>query len=398
MILLESAESTAASLDRRLILAAQLEARGHAVVIAEAGLDMAEVTPHRRYQLARFLADMADAAPHISQVIVLVDGTLSSGALAHLRSLALPDETRVTALGRFDGPQARIDAQARLAYALGREPSVVDLAEEQPQRFLPGATLPVAGTPLPPRTDGGPPRLLIALGPEALDQPETVPALTALAHLRSLAVSVLGTQAQKAQLVDLLPPAILVLGEDELAPVTLAAQSDIAVLFGPALTQERLAALALDMIASARVVVDGTAQASLSGLGAPVLRGPEGLGALLTYLSSAVLPHLPEITQQVARHPWRASHGIGALERALGLDRPPEDAPQPGRTVYLPTNGVGLGHARRCLMLAQAANSTTPPLFAAFPSCIPMIEDQGHACLPWSRAARRMRAGTPMTS
>jgi predicted glycosyltransferase len=286
-------------------------------------------------------------------------------------------------LGRFDTVQARIEAQARLAYALGREPAVVDLSEWQAVPVMPGAIVPAGGVGLPSRERSGPLRLTVAIGADGADQPDTPAALATLGHTRAFDVTVLCTQALKTQLVETLPGSVLVLADDELAPVTLAAQSDVAVFFGAALSQERLAALALDMIASGRIVIDATIQASLASRGAPVLRGPENPAALPPFLQGAVLPDLAGIGDQVRRHLWQKTHGFGAVEEALGLcDPPAPDRPDAPRTVFLPTNGVGLGHARRCLMLARASDDPVPPLFAAFPSCIPMIEEQGYACLP----------------
>ena len=49
--------------------------------------------------------------------------------------------------------------------------------------------------------------------------------------------------------------------------------------------------------------------------------------------------------------------------------------------MFLPTNGVGLGHAQRCLQIAAAMDPASIG-FAAFPSCLPMIEASGFPFVP----------------
>ena len=380
MILLESAEQTERSLDRRLILASQLAARGHPVAISAASLGATALSSHRRYQIEPFLADQADLRPEV--VLVLADAAISTGTLAGLRSYRLDAEVRVVALGRFATAQARIDCQARIAYAIGREPQTVNVGDWQAFPPIPAALLPLAGVPSDPRPPGQPVRLTVVLAPDAPDIPDVVATLTTLGHIRTLAVRVLGSREQKTQLGGILPFSVLVAETDELAPASWAAQSDVVVLFGPVLADERIGALALDMMVSGKVVIDATSAATLAGRGAPALRGPESVAALLPYLQTSVLPQLPEIERQVGLHSWRQSHSFARLEAALGLEERPGAAPQPGRTVFLPTNGVGLGHARRCLMLAEAMSAPAHSAFAAFPSCAPLIEERGYACLP----------------
>jgi hypothetical protein len=101
-----------------------------------------------------------------------------------------------------------------------------------------------------------------------------------------------------------------------------------------------------------------------------------------TYLDQTVLTNLDEIRRQVqqslAWHIFAAASG-----GAAGPAGPAASAAGCGnaRTVFLPTNGNGLGHAQRCLQIAEGMGGTEIA-FAAFPSCVPMIEEAGHPCLP----------------
>ena len=49
----------------------------------------------------------------------------------------------------------------------------------------------------------------------------------------------------------------------------------------------------------------------------------------------------------------------------------------------MPTNGVGLGHAQRCALIASALGpGRRPPVFAAFPSCMRLVKSHGFDVMP----------------
>ena len=49
----------------------------------------------------------------------------------------------------------------------------------------------------------------------------------------------------------------------------------------------------------------------------------------------------------------------------------------------MPTNGVGLGHAQRCALIANALGpGRPPPVFAAFPSCMRLVKSHGFDVMP----------------
>ena len=67
---------------------------------------------------------------------------------------------------------------------------------------------------------------------------------------------------------------------------------------------------------------------------------------------------------------------------------PKPAAPKPRKkgqktTLFLPTNGVGLGHAQRCtLIAAESPKGKSTAKFLAFPSCLPMIQRFGFDATP----------------
>ena len=50
----------------------------------------------------------------------------------------------------------------------------------------------------------------------------------------------------------------------------------------------------------------------------------------------------------------------------------------------MPTNGIGLGHAQRCALIAARARPRrgSQPVFAAFPSCMRLIKSYGFDAMP----------------
>lgn len=63
---------------------------------------------------------------------------------------------------------------------------------------------------------------------------------------------------------------------------------------------------------------------------------------------------------------------------------PQSKSPQPkAPPLFIATNGVGLGHAQRLSLVADAfGDQDQAPQFAAFPSCVPMIQSLGYDCAP----------------
>jgi UDP:flavonoid glycosyltransferase YjiC (YdhE family) len=106
---------------------------------------------------------------------------------------------------------------------------------------------------------------------------------------------------------------------------------------------------------------------------------------LPNFLEFSVLPTLAAIGQAARKSPWMTARAISRLEAAAGLAPPaprPARAPDRPRTVFLPTNGSGLGHAQRCTVIARELARPQDALFLAFPSCVPLIEGRGFPCLP----------------
>ena len=383
MILLEAGRADDRSFDSKLLFASDLAARGHRVVLDERTVPEGW-TRHQKYDAAPYLAAPEDIAPAALLLIGAED--IATETLARLHALDLPEDMHLAALGIFADHQAAVSAQTRIAYAFGREPRVVDLAVTSgTSPATPGIAPLTAPVRTPTPASAGPARLLLFLPAEWIEEPQVPPLLAALDAMPQYRLSVVTPSAGKERLRQTRYAALDVFGYADVPPAVLARHTDVAVFFGDGIPGERMAAVAVDLLASGKVAVDGTAGAAFEAWGAPVLRGPEVPAALPAFLEHAVLPNLAAIGRAARQSPWIEARGIARLEAAAGLQAPPAaTAPPdtPGRIVFLPTNGNGLGHAQRCTQIAGRLARPADALFLAFPSCLPLVRSRGFASLP----------------
>jgi len=409
MILVEAAVTGERGLEARILFARQLVARGHAAVIDERRLPEA-IDRHQRYELASLLADVSSL--DIGHMLLIGAESLGPETLAALAVQGPAPGVAVTAIGRFADHQARVGTAARLAYALGREVRMVDLAALQPRPLPVTALSPLAADPRALRVAARP-HLFVVLPGEAVDEAEMLAPLAALDARSDIALTVLAPGKVRDRILGSRHAGLPVLGYGEMPVEAIAARAGILHFCGAAVAGERMAVLSMAALSAGRVVIDGSAEGGLAASGAPVLRGPVALASLAAYLDATILPNRAEIARRVGESRWLGALTIGGLERAIGITAPAVGGgPARGaaattvaasdarpRTVFLPTNGNGLGHARRCLLVAAALAGTDTGAgtgadagtgggadadcaFAAFPSCVPLIRAAGHDCLP----------------
>lgn len=382
MILIEAGERTDKAFDAKLLVATQLAARGHRVVLDDRTRPE-KLERYQKYEAASFLADLGTVT--LTRVILIGAESVGQETMMGLRGMRLGAEVAVSVVGRFADRQSAIAARAKVAYAIGREPDLVDLATLQGLPLVASAISPLAAAPTPVPPDRLP-HLFVVLPQEALEDPQTLPILSAVDNLPDYRLNVILPGKGKEQVKASRHAGLTVFGYSELSPAAFARLADIAAFFGDGVPGERMAAFALDLMRSGRVAIDCTSGGGFLTGGAPVLRGPEEIAALANYVQHTVLVNRGEIGRQARKSPWLTTHAVEALESALGLVAAagvaPAPAPAPGRVVFVPTNGIGLGHARRCTLIAEAMGDGADPAFAAFPSCVPLVRDRGFDCLP----------------
>ncbi len=227
-------------------------------------------------------------------------------------------------------------------------------------------------------------RLLVSIPGELFGDPTTLASMAELDNLPLLKLSILTDATGKQLLNASRYHAIAAYAPQDIGPMALADQVDIAAFFGPGIEGGYYADLTLDLLWSGGIAIDCTERSELAATGAPVLKGPAHLAGLANYLQHTVLPYCETVRKRVAQSDWLRGTDIGWLEDALGLSRPGEahEPSRPRRAIFLPTNGVGLGHAQRSVRIAQAMDARDACAFAVFPSCTGTVARLGFPCLP----------------
>lgn len=383
MILVEVGTDDQRSFDAKVRFARQLTDCGHQVIIDEDNLPD-EMNGALKYESIHFLSCVVDAA--VSRVLIIGAETVSDAMLARIRGYRFSKDVRVSAIGRFENPQAFIAAQSKIAYALGYEPEMLDLSVLQPKPLLQKTVAPLfasvnAGI----STASESVQLMLVMPKDELEDETILPLLAMLDHVPGIMCNIVTAGSGRHQIRKSGNAVTPVLGFSELSPATISKSADVVVYFGRNIPGERMAALALDVMAKAGVVIDCTVAGALVASGAPVVRGPVDIHSLAPFLQGTVLPNLRSLGDEAAAHPWVSANSIESIQDALGL--PAKTLSVSGkvrkpRTVFFPTNGVGLGHAQRCLQIATAMEDKENIVFSAFPSCLPMLQTRGFDCLP----------------
>ncbi len=289
--------------------------------------------------------------------------------------------------GHFERRQDEISAASRLAFALNREPV---LLEPNAVPGLPAASMPIFAAPAS-ATRRSKPR--IGLFFPDLQAEHVRSDLRALALSQDFTIEIVNGGAEKKAWIDTDGYTVPTWHPGELLPRALAARFDGAVFFEQASAWPRLQMIVANLVSRGAVLVDGTADRAWHGQAVEFIAGPSDLHNLPHWMTQAILPNMARIAEDLTGS--ALSQAI-ALPPALTALRATTTVPQnPKRRakrsiLFVPTNGVGLGHAKRCSLVADMMRKEVTPRFAAFPSCIGMLNASGFDTMPLvSRAADR---------
>jgi hypothetical protein len=170
----------------------------------------------------------------------------------------------------------------------------------------------------------------------------------------------------------------------EILPSSLASRIQAALIFNPSLMSYRIRTLIANLAVSGRAVADCSPQGDLDAATEGFLRGPPKLAGLYSFLVGTLLPCLNAISKELPKSPLARAVDSGSLFAELPTTMLPRtdasDLAHRACTVFVPTNGVGLGHAQRCSLIAE--NLETRPVFAAFSSCLPLLQSYGFDAMP----------------
>lgn len=385
MLFCETAGTNRGDVEDLSIFASQLSALGVA-----ARIDVRSVPENLGHNLQFDVAPrLADGGMRPGDGLALIAADqLSDAGLVRLRRLAGGTDLTVHAFGNFASREVALGVRARLAYVFGREPALRDVPCGESGARVPATVFGV------PRGHGsgsrdGAPRRVLLVGPDLKD-PLQGAALLAFAARRSFRVVVVTDSKSKQAWIATHGQALPVFHYGEVLPLALAGQADVAVFIGGIGRSYRLQTLAANLLVSGVPLLDGSSGRGLAEGNDAFIAGPPGIVGLDGFLEAEILPNFGQIAAHV-----RESRAAAAASPAPVLDflevapeaeeprRSRRARPAEGGIVFVPTNGIGLGHAQRCAIVASALASPRPrPVFAAFPSCTRMVKSYGFHVMP----------------
>lgn len=384
MILVEAGTRDEQGFDTRLVFTELLRRAG-----LMAGIDDSTLPEslHRsqKYEAVEVLVSLDDIEP--AGVVLLDAQNATDAMLSKLRGYKLGADRPVVAIGRFETRQQRIGTQAKIAFAAGTEPELLDLKDIQPSTLLAGVPLPLFATATERAFEQDRPRVLVYVPGDMTEELDFEAKVSMLGAMRDFDVAILTSAKAKDALQSMPRTTMPIYSYAELSPRSFADLAEIAVVLGDGSPGQRMAQLGAEIIGAGGILIDGTQAGCLSQCPAPVVRGPSRLSELPGFLEGEILPRKNAIQAEVRSSQWRRTNDLSHLiARFPAAFRPdPSRArktPALQRTMFLPTNGVGLGHSQRCSLIAAQMPEKANVSFAAFPSCIDLVEQQQFPCRP----------------
>lgn len=373
-----------------------------------AGLLGSSIPPGLPYNRACDIALLiAPAAPSARDRLLVLSGQTASDAyVSSLRRFAGAGLGRTILAARLESRQHDIGLRAKFGYALGQDPDVLALADDSVS--LLGSSLgPIFGIDRSGCTPADPALRVLLVAPVISDSKGKA-GLQSLAVSRRLKVTVL-TDGESKTALRKSGLALPVYHYGEVPLRVHVAGTDIAVFCQAVPRSFAMRMLLADLAASGAGLLDasdGFVNRQREPAFLPAPSDPNALaGFLLAELGNAI-GDLKQLARDSALA-RTAKENLAALRRTLGdgeagvsestsgpatapgTARPrsgttPAPEPQRDRIVFMPTNGVGLGHAQRCSLVAGelAQNPAASPAFAAFPSCLRLIKSYGFDVMP----------------
>jgi len=382
MIVVHPAKLDARGVEEALIFANQLNAAGFEVALSR-GLVASDFPASLKYMAVPFARDLDEI---VIQTMLVIGGEAADDAASlPLRRLSFAADARVLVFGRFASRQAEIGARNRFTVVTDVVPEIVTLADTaaqaQSQKDSPSFGVDLGLAPL-----GDTPRVAIIAADVTSDA--TRPALQALKTARGFSGMIATTGKQKTAWMDKVGPGHPVYQFSEITAPDFSRMADVTVVASNPEANSWVSCVLNNAIVSGRIVVDATPDQVLAGAGIGVIAGPSHLAHLQMYLTDVVLPNLPGLQAEAAEIAQNSLLSLTRFLADLGLVPPkPIKAKKATQSVwFMPTNGVGLGHAQRCALVAEELlslqSAEQPAKFAAYSSCLPMIRQYGFDVLP----------------
>ncbi len=372
MILCEHGGDDARSVEDLLLFVSQLDGAGIPAKIAAPSFEVPQ-HPGLQFESAPLLCDPDGTSPQA--LVVLAAENLSPEKMAGMRQMRLPADLPVIALGDFSRPQTRINTLARLSYVLGRDPDLIDLSEYPATRcgksYAFGIHTDIASWRRP---------VVMLLAPD-LENGSLANGVQATVLSTDFDTLIVTNGKSKDQWQKRFGFETPVYHYGELPPGDLVTMANICVLMSDVSANPRAKSLLNNFIVSGGAIVNCAASNPVPGDYA--VRGPVDPGYLAGFLARTILPNAQQIgaTAQTGK----TAHDINIsriIQRVPNKNLRPGACSRADRTIFVPTNGVGLGHAQRCSLVAAEITDSAQPVFAAFPSCLPMLNRYGFDVIP----------------
>lgn len=378
MLYCDIAASDPDSLDNLAVCTHQIRAAGIDAAIHVAGLPSG-LSERLRYVLTNLCTSRP---PQSGDSYALFNADdLGGEKLAQLHAMRFPAGIKAHVFGRFDKAQSEIQTKARLSYVFGADPVVHAAANGQtatPPLFVAAShhPQPVA---TPEKT-----RLLLLVSD--LEDPATQRNIQSLAVRKSIDLTLLTRGQAKSEWIKRFGLAVPVFHFSEAMPLHLAKRADVLAILSPPKSNFRLSALIAQVAAEGKPVLDCTLGLEASNDDNSMIPAPSDLGALPAFLADEIWPQITSISALTKSTATRF-----LAPEALFPDDKPMTSGQPSgqpradaaKVMFMPTNGVGLGHAQRCALIADAIDGErAKPIFAAFPSCINRLRQAGFDSMP----------------
>lgn len=376
MLFCETGGTEMSDFDTLAVFASQARAHGLPAVISEKSIPSALRAAHQ-FDVAPFVASTGPQEG--DQIILLGAQSLNQSRANDLQQLVAGKTMSCSAFGVFPSRQIEISVASRLAYALNKKPLIA-----LPNQIIgfPNADLPIFSAPG--RTSNRDKPTVGLFFPD-LSCTDARASMKRLRLSRHFNLEIVTNGTEKKNWIELDGYDVPVWHLGEMLPRALAARFDLAVFFSEPIAWPRFQMLFANMVGQGVACVDATSQRAWQNDMPEVIAGPIRLSDLTEWLQDAILPNLTEIKASLSNSAMADCFKLPDLLRELQAKEPKvvrRKKSEKPTVLFVPTNGVGLGHAKRCSLVAAAMRSEAMPQFAAFPSCIGMLTACGFDTMP----------------
>lgn len=373
MIFFEKAAASTDLHDDFVVFISQLRGAGINAVINKTQLPEG-MSRSTQFDISPMLAprDMG-AGDHL--VLLGADKIDAARAAAYRR---LPENSvdGLTAIGPFPTLQSRISVRTRLSYVLYADPAIVDSSPW-------GGGLPVVSV------NAGKgfrrsERSEVLLFSPPMDTADERAALQSWISTSQFSISILTTGKSKESWIADQGTATRIYHYSEMLPIEIAPMFDAVILFCPPKSSYRAKTLLANLSVSDVILIDCSLQHRTSLLDKRWISGPADVRSAYSWFAYEILPHAHLVRKEMSHLP---KADVLDADAALMMMQIPSqrlrETSGPAQVTMMPTNGIGLGHAQRCSLVAgEIAKHNVAPVFAAFPSCMRMLQGYGFDVMP----------------